>query len=163
VGRKMNRGPRGTPSGIDWRPWAFVIGLVVLLLWGVVSGSEPLFRGLDAARNTVAKSREYKRIVAENKWTEAELEFYNTEAGQAYCLGKDLGYIREGEQVAEVVVEEGSGTGLKFGERVRNCLVDAMNSMSLRARDTRDVIWCLLGFLEPVMPEEDIAAQAPVQ
>lgn len=163
MGRKMNRGPRGTPSGIDWRPWAFVVGLVMLLLWGVVSGSEPFRRGLHAARDTVAKSREYERIVAENKRVEAELEFVKTREGQASALKKDLGYVRKGEQVGDVVFEEGPATDVKLGQRVRNWLAGGMTRLGQRARDNRDVIWCLLGFWEPVMPEEDAVAQGPAQ
>jgi len=163
VGRKMNRGPRGTPSGVDWRPWAFAVGLVVLLLWGVVSGSEPFRKGLQAARDTVAKSREYERIVAENKRLEAELEFLQTREGEAYELKKGLGYVLKGEQVADVVVEKGPATHVKLGQRVRNWLAGGMTRLGQRARDNRDVIWCLLGFWEPVMPDEDAVAQGFAQ
>ena len=161
--RKMSRGPRGIPSGLDWRPWAFAVGIVVLVLWGVVSGSEPFRRGLHAARDTVGKSREYERIVAENKRAEAELEFLTTREGEAYAIRNDLGYIGKDEHVADVVVENGPATGIKLGQRVRSWLAGGMTGLLQRARDTRDVICCLLGLLEPVMPEEDTATPAPVQ
>ena len=69
----------------------------------------------------------------------------------------------KGEEVADVVFEEGPATHVKLGQRVRNWLAGGMTSLGQRARDNRDVIWCLLGLWEPVMPEEDAVAQGLAQ
>ncbi len=149
----VRRGVEHKHSGVDWEFWAKVVCLAVVVGF-VATGIKPVVRSVRRAREVVYKTREYKRLVEENRRAEAELKFLKTAEGKASAVRSELGYIEEGEKVLELTEEQPSAYCRRLGDRVRAWLGRVELRIRHWGRDAIDIGACLVGLWEPVMPEE---------
>lgn len=160
MSRTVRRGAKLSYVYYDWQHWAVVAGAVLLAVWCLTTGIQPIVSGYEAARDVVAKTRQYQRLVAENGRMEEELAFLATPEGQEYAARTELGYIGANEQMLEIEFTRKPAGRLSLGDRARTCLEGAAQRVAQRGRDTADFVNCLLGRWEPVMPAETGSAIA---
>ncbi len=154
MSRTVRRGAKLSYVYFDWQHWAVIAGAVLLAVWCLTTGVRPILSGYEAARDVVAKTRQYQRLVAENRRMEDQLRFLATPEGQDYAARAEIGYVGADEQVLAIEIAREPSGSLSLGDRTRRWLDGAADRAENWGRDTRDFVNCLIGRWQPVMPAE---------
>ncbi len=160
MSRTVRRGAKLSYVYFDWQHWAVIAGAVLLGVWGLTTGVRPVISGYDAARDVVAKTREYRGLVAENRRMEEELEFLVTDEGREHAARVELGYVDPDEQVLAIEIEEETAAKPSLGETSRAWLENALDRTIAWGSDTGELLSCLFGSWDAVMPAEPAPGSA---
>ncbi|MFP3902700.1 MAG: hypothetical protein ACLFWB_00530 [Armatimonadota bacterium] len=159
-GRKtVRRSQRQTGPGLDIGYWGYGALLVLLLVWGGLSGFRYVVAGYRTAGDVVEKSREYERLVKENETAAADLQYRQTEEGQIWAIIDGLGYIREDEQLLKPDIEPAPPSSRKPGVRFRNWVHRQCEAARQRTGDFKIQLMCWFGLWAPPGPRD--VAEAP--
>ncbi len=153
--KRVRRGAAEQYANIEWQRVAFVAAAVILSVLTAKCSFETVQTSWRSAREVVDKSRSYEDLAAENRRLTAEENFLTTPEGMEFAVRADLGYISEGEQPLGVSVAECAHRDVKFGDRLRTSISRMHTNTMAWARETNDVICCMLGLWKPAMPEPE--------